>query len=294
MSTRFPRTVRSSASALAALALLTSLAACAPSSTGQQSARALTGSRSDLGVTERMPPSEGDSTEGPEPVVVSAQARAVVSAPDRSAADRMKDEERRPAELLTFAGVAPGMRVAVLVAGAGYTTELVSRAVAPGGTVFAENPSVALVAGEGAWASRLARPAMSRVVRVDRELDDPLPADATGLDLVVINLVYHDTVWMGVDRARMNRAVFDALRVGGRYVVIDRSARAGSGLADVRSLHRIEQSVVTEEVRRAGFQLAEEGNFLRNASDRRDSSVPPGTPTDTSDRFALVFVKPQL
>jgi predicted methyltransferase len=287
------KTARRGASALAGLTLLIGSAACDPRSAAQQSARTPEAQRSELGVTERMPSSETTSSEGQGPSAVSALARAVVSAPDRAAADRRKDEERRPAELLSFAGVAPGMRVAVLVAGTGYTTELLARAVGPGGTVYAENPSFTLATGREAWAARLATPVMKRVVRVDRELEDPLPADARDLDLVLVNLVYHDMVWMGLDRDRVNLAVFHALRPGGKYVVVDRSARPGSGLADARTLHRIDQSAVTEEVRRAGFELADEGDFLRNASDRLDSSVPPGTADDTSDRFVLAFVRPR-
>ena len=135
---------------------------------------------------------------------------------------------------------------------------------------------------------------MRTVVRVDRELADPIPPEARDLDLVVLNLVYHDSVWLGIDRARMNGAVFAALRKGGKYVIIDHSARPGVGLADTRTLHRIDQAVVTEEVERAGFRLEREADFLRNPSDKRDwNDSPEATPewADDSDRFALMFVK---
>jgi predicted methyltransferase len=87
------------------------------------------------------------------------------------------------------------MRVAELVAGRGYTTELLARAVAPGGTVYGENPKAVLGFAGEFWAARLGKPIMSHVVRVDRELDDPLPPGATGLDAVVMVLNYHDAVW---------------------------------------------------------------------------------------------------
>jgi len=108
---------------------------------------------------------------------VSPAARAIVDAPDRTDADRAVDAERHPAELLDFLRITPGMRVGALLAGAGYTVELLARAVAPGGTVYAENPKFIVDRGENAnaWAERLARPAMKTVVRVDRELDDPFP-----------------------------------------------------------------------------------------------------------------------
>jgi len=115
------------------------------------------------------------------------------------------------------------------------------------------------------------------------------------LDAVLIVLLYHDTVWMKVDRARMNRAVFDALAPGGVYGVVDHSARPGSGVSAAESLHRIEEATVRSEVESAGFQLAAEGDFLRNPDDARDWSPSPRTAGErrgTSDRFVLSFVKP--
>ncbi|HLK40102.1 MAG TPA: SAM-dependent methyltransferase [Polyangiaceae bacterium] len=226
---------------------------------------------------------------------VSPLAGRVVDAPDRTDADRKLDPGRRPAELLTFLGVSPGMRVGEVIAGAGYSTELLARAVAPGGVVYAENPGFVLRDLGSRWDERLARPAMKDVVRVDREVLDPFPPDARDLDLVLINLVYHDTVWLGIDRDKMNRAVFAALKKGGRYAVIDHSARHGSGLADVKALHRIDEANVRAEVTAAGFELQTADSFLRNPADTRDWSASPeeaGLRRGTSDRFALLFVKP--
>jgi predicted methyltransferase len=229
------------------------------------------------------------------PIFASPAARAVVDAPDRSPEDRQLDTSRRPAELLTFLGVAPGMRVGELVAGAGYTAELLARAVAPNGSVYAENPRLILQSSGELWAKRLSTPAATNIVRVDRELDDPFPPEARDLDLVVINLVYHDTVWMGVDRERMNRFVFAALKTGGRYAVIDHSARPGAGVADVQTLHRIDETAVRSEMRSVGFVLKGGDSFLRNPSDSRDwndSPMAAGDRRGKSDRFALLFAKP--
>jgi predicted methyltransferase len=229
------------------------------------------------------------------PITASPEARAVVDAPDRSPQDRQLDARRRPAELLTFLGIAPGMRVGELMAGAGYTAELLARAVAPNGVVYAQNPRVILEGSGEQWATRLATPPARNIVRVDRELDDPFPPEARNLDVVVINLVYHDTVWLAVDREKMNRAVFGALRSGGKYAVIDHSARSGKGIADVQTLHRIDEAVVRDEVRRAGFVLETGDSFLRNPSDMRDWNDSPAAPPErrgTSDRFVLLFAKP--
>jgi predicted methyltransferase len=233
---------------------------------------------------------------GPPAVKVSPAIKAVVGAPDRSAADRALDRGRHPAELLTFAGIRPGMRVAELGAGGGYTSELLARAVGPSGAVYAQNSRFILERfAEKPWSERLAKPVMANVVRVDREFDDPLPPDARDLDAVLIVLFYHDTVWMGVDRDRMNAKVLAALRPGGEYIVVDHSGAKGSGAKETETLHRIEQWIVEKEIVDAGFTLAGEAAFLRNPDDPRDWNASPsvaGARRGTSDRFVLRFVKP--
>jgi predicted methyltransferase len=222
-------------------------------------------------------------------------ARAIVEAPDRTAADRALDAGRHPADLITFLGVRPGMRVAELAAGGGYTAELLARAVAPDGRVWAQNNRFLLDRfAAKPLAERMARPVMANVVRVDREFEDPFPPDATDLDLVVINLFYHDLYWMEVDRDAMNRAVWQHLKPGGRYAVIDHSARPGAGVADVQTLHRVEEPVVRREVERAGFAVVGESDVWRVPADPRDWSTSPRTAGErrgTSDRWALLFEK---
>jgi len=222
--------------------------------------------------------------------------RDVVIDPDRLEADRALDAGRRPEELLAFFEVAPGLRFGEIGAGGGYTTELVARALGERGRVFAENNRLVLERfAAKPWGDRLQRVAMRNVVRVDREFDDPFPPEARDLDAVYIVLFYHDTVWMGADRDRMNRAIWNALRPGGFYYVVDHAARPGSGIADVQTLHRIDEAFVIAEVERAGFKLSAVGDFLRNPADKHDWNDSPRTAGDrrgTSDRFALQFVKP--
>jgi len=138
----------------------------------------------------------------PAPLVVTPAIQAIVDAPDRSADDRALDAGRHPAETLAFLGIAPGMRVAELFVGGGYTSELLARAVGPQGVVYAQNNARVNGFVGPVWGARLQTPAMRNVVRVDRELDAPLPPEATNLDVVLMNLVYHDTYWMKVDRAK--------------------------------------------------------------------------------------------
>jgi predicted methyltransferase len=223
------------------------------------------------------------------------ELEAVVKAPDRSEADRALDAGRKPVGLLAFLGVRAGERVAELGSGGGYTTELLVRVVGDKGVVFAHNaPKILALIGNKMVDERLARPVNQRVVRVEREFDDPLPPEANNLDLVVSNLIYHDTVWLGVDRERMNKAVFAALRPGGRYVIADSSAVEGSGAEACQTLHRVDRALVRQEVLRAGFVLEAESPLYRNPEDKRDWNSSPraaGDKRGTSDRFLLRFVK---
>ncbi len=219
--------------------------------------------------------------------------QAVVDASDRSEADRKTDGYRKPADFLAFIGVRPGWKIADLGAGAGYSTELVVRAAGSAGVVYAQNsPKMMAEFFDNKWGERFDLPLMKSVIRVNREFDEPLPPEAKELDAVVLALFYHDTVWMKTDRKKMNQSVFKALRSGGVYVVIDHSAKIGTGVEAASDLHRIEQTVVRSEIEAAGFRPAEESNFLRNPTDPRDFNVVDDGREGQSDRFALRFVKP--
>ena len=229
-------------------------------------------------------------------VDVPAATRAIVDAPDRDAEDKKLDAGRKPAELLAFAGIKPGMKVADLAAGGGYTTELLARAVGPTGVVYGQNsPFIVEKFAEKPWSARLAKPVNKNVVKVTREFEDPLPPEAKDLDAVVMVLFYHDTFWMKTDQAKMNLAIFRALKPGGVYIVVDHSGRSGTATTEVQTIHRIEESVVRKEVAQAGFKLAADAEFLRAPDDKRDWNTAPfaaGEKRGTSDRFTLKFVKP--
>ncbi|HEY1364587.1 MAG TPA: methyltransferase domain-containing protein [Xanthobacteraceae bacterium] len=214
---------------------------------------------------------------------------ALVAAPDRSDADRQTDQRRDPVKLLAFTGARAGMKVLDMGAGAGYSTELMARAVAPGGVVYGQN-SADLARARERFDARLQTPAMKNAISLVRPFDDPLPADVGGLDLITFFFFYHDTTYMQVDRAAMNRRLFAALRPGGHLVVADHSARAGEGATVGKTLHRIEESLLRGEVEAAGFKLAAEGDFLRHPEDPRD--FPTVRRTGPVDEFVLKFVKP--
>ena len=217
---------------------------------------------------------------------------AIVAAPDRSDADRQTDQRRKPAEMLAFTGVRTGMKVLDVGAAGGYSTELLARAVGPTGKVYAQDSAETAARVEERFSPRTKNPAFSSVVtRVSSAYDAPVPADVRDLDLVTIFFWYHDLTYMEVDRAKMNRALFAALKPGGHLVIADHSAPAGTGVTVGKTLHRIEESALRQELEAAGFKLVGQGDFLRHPEDPRDKIVfRPAVPVD---EFVLKFEKPR-
>jgi predicted methyltransferase len=215
---------------------------------------------------------------------------ALMAAPDRSDADRQADKRRDPVPLLAFAGLRSGMKVLDMGAGAGYSTELDARAVGPTGIVYGQNPPDFGERAKALLTARLATPAMKNSVSVLRPFDDPLPADVHDLDVITFLFFYHDTTYMDVDRAQMDRKLFAALKPGGMLVVADHAAKPGADISVGKSLHRIDEAVLRREVEAAGFKLVGEGNFWRHPDDARDFSTL--RPTGPVDEFVLKFQKP--
>jgi len=263
------------------------------------------------------------------PSLSSARIAEIVAGADRTAADRTNDQRRMPEQMLAFIGLRPGMIALDVSAGSGYTTELLARAIGPGGTVYGQSPPrdpnrapVAPAAPEGnsaplaaptppppppsagpprnsamALAAREARlrgdnVAAAPIIAVPQSFENPVPAAlaSNGLDLVTLMFNYHDLGHLGVDRAQMNRSLFQALKPGGSYVIADHSGRAGTGISESGTLHRIEEAFLRREVEAAGFRLVAEGHFLRNPNDPRDKNTP--DPPMPKDEFVLKFVKP--
>ncbi|MEP7301800.1 MAG: hypothetical protein ABI699_09755, partial [Caldimonas sp.] len=249
-----------------------------------------------------------------------ARIAEIVASPERSEADRRNDLRRKPEQMLGFVAVRPGMVALDLSAGGGYTSELLARAVGPGGRVYAQSPPrvvrpppaqpegmaapVATAPAPAAMPAPAAPPApagaaappvpaglaaraqrVANLVVVVQPFESPVPAESAsnGLDLVTLMFNYHDLGHMGVDRERMNRAVFAALRPGGAYVIADHSGRPGTGISEAGTLHRVEEAFVRAEVERAGFRLAGSAAFLRNPNDPRDRNTP--EPPQPKDEF---------
>lgn len=213
--------------------------------------------------------------------------QAALDSPIRTANDRKTDARRKPAEFLAFAQVKPGMKVLDLVSAGGGTAALLTAAVGPSGEVWAQNRKPNAQLNE-----RIGEATIPNLHAVVSDFSDPVPKGTPPLDLVTINLNYHDLVNSEtIDRAVLHKRLFDALKPGGHLVVIDNAAKKGSGLADTKTLHRIDEDSVVAEVTRAGFKVDARSDYLRAPSDPREQPFfkMDGAP---DDKFALRFVKP--
>ena len=222
--------------------------------------------------------------------VPSNVARAV-AATSRPASDTSTDVNRKPAETLAFAGVKPGMTVGEFFPGGGYFTRMLSDVVGPAGHVY----GVENAGWKGAVKADQELLANARLANVSIEA---LPFGTVSfpkpLDLIWVTQNYHDlkiAEFGTVDTAAFNRSVFAALKPGGIYFVLDHDAPAGSDVAAITRLHRIEKSQVIREVTAAGFKLVDQGRFLARADD--DHTRPIFDLKGKTDQYALRFVKPR-
>ena len=216
---------------------------------------------------------------------------AIVAAPDRSDADKKLDTNRAPAQWLAFIGAKPGMKILDIFAVFGWKAELLARAVAPSGKVYAQNSETGYERVKDRLEPRLKTPAGANIVSVVRPFEDPAPEGMHDFDVVEYFYAYHDITYLGVDRPKMMKAFYDALKPGGIFVMGDYSAKQGAGTSVVSTLHRSDEALVTSEIEAAGFKLIDHGDFLRVPADARDThSHSSANPVDI---YVLKFQKPK-
>ncbi|RZK02738.1 MAG: methyltransferase [Novosphingobium sp.] len=208
--------------------------------------------------------------------------------PERPEADTVRDTDRKPAEMLAFAGVRPGWKVLEISPGGGYFTRLLSLAVGGNGYVYT-NATRASTAVE-AWAK--AHPNVSQQLVQPGQLGAPEP-----VDLVWTTQNYHDfknnKIGDSDQAALVNTAAFAALKPGGVYLVSDHQGAAGSGATQTNTLHRIEDAAVIREVEAAGFKLEARSAILRHEADDHTQKVFETGVRGKTDQFVLKFRKPR-
>jgi predicted methyltransferase len=211
-----------------------------------------------------------------------------IESPERTAEQRARDYYRKPAEILALSGIAEGDRVIEIAAFGQYFTTMLVAAVGPRGHVdMYDLPYTERLAGP---ASREFDAKHANAVYHQESYNDvTFPQN---VDSVWNVLYYHDLRPQGVDTAAFNRKIFDALKPGGIYLVIDHKAEEGSGWRDAATIHRMGVDTIKQEVLAAGFELAEESDLLANPADDRTKMVfAPGT-RGTTDQALFVFRKP--
>jgi predicted methyltransferase len=227
---------------------------------------------------------------------VAAFVLAAIEDAQRPAADRDRDAERKPAEVMAFARVKPGDTVVDLLPGTGYFTRIFSRIAGPEGKVYAVVPDGLAAIYPAAVKAADAIPTNPAYANVTPVVDSMAQLSAQGpVDVVWTSQNYHDLHGpkLPPDAALdIDRAVFAALKPGGVFVIEDHAAEPGSGVRDAGTLHRIDPAVVRKEVTSVGFVLEAETPVLRNPADAHTAKVFDPSIRGHTDQFVLRFRKP--
>lgn len=219
-----------------------------------------------------------------------------IANPARPENDRKRDPLDHPADLLRVAGIKPGMQVADLMAANGYYTELLSHIVGTKGHVLMLN-NAAYDGWSPSWPKRIAGNRLPNVEHRTVDLNH-MELGAGTLDAVLMIKIYHDLYWVDpkgewpkVDVSSVLDQLARALKPGGVLLVVDHSAKAGTGSGEASRLHRIDEAFAKKDIESHGFQLVGHSDVLRRAEDKRDLLSYEGPGLNHTDRFVLVFHK---
>jgi len=224
---------------------------------------------------------------------------AAVGHPGRPAADLTRDSLDHPAGILRLTGIGPGMKVADVLAGDGYYSELLSYIVGPRGQVFLINNAAFEHWSEPDLTKRMAGGRLPNVLRQTVNLND-MKLPPASLDAILLIKVYHDLYWVDsrpnspwpqIDVRGVLDQVSGALKPGGVLLLVDHSAKVGHGNADASELHRIEEAYAVKDFEAHGFKVIAKSDLLRMPADARDQISYKGPMLGKTDRFVLVLRK---
>lgn len=218
---------------------------------------------------------------------------------DRTEADVQRDARSRPDLVLPLLALGPGARVADIFAGAGYYSDILSGVVGPDGTVLLHNNGAYRQFARAGLASRFDGRETGNIVMHDSEASDLL-LGSSNLDAAIMIMSYHDLYytdpdngWPGIDAGHFLDQIFDALVPGGRFLVVDHAARAGTGSAPAQTAHRIDPAFAQKDIESHGFRLLTSTDALANPDDDHSLSVFDPAIRGNTDRFVYVFQKPR-
>lgn len=240
-------------------------------------------------------PSPSPSPSQPQPDMPKWLAAAIHD-PARQV-DVRNDARRKIADVMAFAEVKPGDKVLELIPGSGYFTRVFSAVVGRKGHVYAlwPNEYAKFAQSDVAGLRQLSKEPHYANISVLNQPAARLSAPAS-VDVVFTSQNYHDypDKFMGkVDPKVFDRQVYDVLKPGGVFIVIDHVAEAGSGMRDTDTLHRIDPAIVKKQVESAGFVFDGESNALRNPADPHDIKVFDKSIRGHTDQFMFRFRKPK-
>lgn len=226
--------------------------------------------------------------------------RAAVEHSARPEADKIRDGSRRPGDVLTFAGLEPGMTVLDLVSASGFYAELLTRAVGPDGQVLAHNPPGVLGYYAEGLAARYDGDRLPGVEAYAVEMNQ-IDLAENSLDLAIMALNYHDIyytpaadskfIWPPIDTPTFLANVLRALKPGAGLLIIDHEAGEGAVDDAPQVLHRITSAQVISELEAAGFTLARSSDVLKNPEDDHSLEVFDPSIRGRTDRFVFLFTK---
>ena len=220
-----------------------------------------------------------------------------VAAPERSAKDRERDARDKPAELLAFAGLKPGMKVADAFGGGGYWSEILSRAVGPSGSATLVNNEGYANFAKDDIKLRFADGRLKEVKQLVGKTSD-LGMGKDKYDFIMIFMSYHDIYWVDekegwpkIDSGNFIKQLHAALKPGGKLLIVDHAAKAGTGSSAAQDLHRIDEEFAKKDFTSQGFALEKTWDGLRNPADDHSKQVFDAAIRGKTDRFTQLYRK---
>jgi predicted methyltransferase len=220
-----------------------------------------------------------------------------VSNTSRPTADIDRDVNRKPAEVIEFFGIEPGMNVLDIFAGGGYYTEILNYVVGEEGSVTLYN--------NGGWdgyvgsgvAERLNNNRLPNVVNLVAEANEvifaPASYDAAMFVLGFHDLYYVDVGWPAIDAADFLDSIYAGLKAGGIMGIVDHAAELGANVEVANTLHRIDPEKIQSDMELAGFVFEAESMLLRNTDDDRSNPMSDLSVSGKTDRVVYLYRKPQ-
>ena len=219
--------------------------------------------------------------------------KEAIANPTRPVKDAQRDVDRKPGDVMIFSSIESGDVVADIGSAGGYYTRILSDIVGSKGHIYGFNGiEFARIFKNGNPTDPIATE-RENVTSIMGTFNNPNFPEL--IDMAIIILIYHDThlTQLNIDTDAMNKALFNAIKPGGIYLVVHHSAEEGSNLRDVDRLHRIDPVFVKQEIESDGFEFITESNVLNNPEDPLNTMVMMPLVRGKSDRFIYKFRKPE-